>query len=109
LFMLQSLDILVLELDQMVMAGKDKKATVLEILSGLFDTVVAPALPSWAKPFVSAIKNYAINVLLSNMIDAIVEKYHNAVWPEVVPAPVVPTPVKMKSAKPKTSRKKKCD
>jgi len=102
LFMLQSLDYLILQLDKVIMDGKDKKATVLAILSELFDTVIAPTLPTWSKPFVNSIKNYVIYTLLSNMIDLVVEKYHNLIWPE----PVL-TPVKIKAkAKPKSTRKK---
>lgn len=93
LFMLQCLDYVVVQLDKAIMANQDKKATALSALSTMYDLVIAPVIPIYAKPFASFIKSYFINVFVSNMIDFLCAKYHSSVWPlpPTPPAPPVPS------------------
>lgn len=82
IFLLNCLDALVLAIDNELMAGADKKATVLDAISTLYDYTVRELLPVWAKPFSGVIKQYVVYVVVSNAIDWLVAKYHNAVWPK---------------------------
>ena len=79
-FLSKCLDQLVCYLVDQNLAGADKKATVLDAFSKIFDTVVADLFPIWLKPFSSTIKNFVVNVALSHVIDFVVEKYKNGSW-----------------------------
>lgn len=79
-FLLQSLDEFIQIVDQAIELGPDKKATVLDVISRLYDYVIAEALPIWLKPFAAPVKNYIIYILISSAIDWIVEKYRNGEW-----------------------------
>jgi hypothetical protein len=37
-------------------------------------------LPLWLMPFSSSIENFVLYVLVSSLIDFIVNKYHNKAW-----------------------------
>lgn len=89
LFMLQAIDIVVVDLDKAIMANQDKKATALAAIGSLYDVIVIPALPIWAKPFSGVVKSYILDTFISNMIDWLCTKYHTAVWP-VPPTPATP-------------------
>lgn len=79
-FLLNALDELIAYVDQLDISGVDKKATVLAVISILYDYGIKEVLPIWAKPFSGKIKNYIIYVMISTAIDWIVEKYRNGVW-----------------------------
>jgi len=79
-FLLAGLDDLIAYVDEALDNGPDKKATVLDAVSRLYDYVIAEALPIYLKPFAGAIKNYVINDLISPSIDWIVDKYRNGDW-----------------------------
>jgi len=80
-FLMKSLDDLIAYVDDYVDAnGADKKATVLDAISRLYDYVVVEAMPIFLKPFAGSIKNYIINDLISTAIDWIVDKYRNGEW-----------------------------
>lgn len=79
-FMLSVLDELIAYVDDLLDAGPDKKATVMEAMERLYDYVIAEALPIWLKPFAGAIKKYILNDVISPAIDWIVEKYRNGDW-----------------------------
>lgn len=79
-FLLGALDELIAYVDQLDIGGSNKKATVLAVITILYDYVVREALPIWAKPFSNRIKYYIISVMISAAIDWIVEKYRNGVW-----------------------------
>ena len=79
-FLLMALDDFVLVLSTVVISGPDKKATVLDAVSRLYDYTVAEALPIWLVPFAGVIKQYIIYILVSNAIDWIVAKYRNGSW-----------------------------
>jgi hypothetical protein len=79
-FLLGALDELIAYVDQLDLTGPDKKATVLAAVSILYDYVIREALPIWAKPFASKVKQYIVYALIASAIDWIVEKYRNGVW-----------------------------
>lgn len=80
-FLLKCLDDLIAYVDDVVEAnGADKKATVLWAVGQIYDYIVKEAMPLWAKPFASSIRNYIINTLISSAIDWIVDKYRNGEW-----------------------------
>lgn len=79
-FLLQSIDGLVLLVDDLIDLGADKKATVLNALDKLYDYVVREAIPIWLRPFAGVIKNYVVYTVASSMIDWIVAKYNNGSW-----------------------------
>lgn len=79
-FLLYSLDGVVNAVNEAVLTGPDKKATVLAALERLYDYTVREALPIWLRPFAGLIKSYVINVLISNAIDWVVAKYRSGSW-----------------------------
>lgn len=78
-FLIRSLDELIVIVDDKIDNGADKKATVLNTLSILYDRVVYPVLPLWAKPLNYPVKAI-FRVIISSFIDWIVEKYRSNVW-----------------------------
>ena len=86
-FLLRSLDEFIQIVDNAIDSGPDKKATVLDVISRLYDYVIAEALPIWLKPFAAQVKNYIVYVLISSAIDWIVDKYRNGEWREDIPQP----------------------
>lgn len=80
-FLLEALDELIAYVDEWVDTnGADKKATVLNAISKLYDYVIKEAMPIWMRPFSPAIKTYIINGVISSAIDWIVDKYRNGDW-----------------------------
>jgi len=79
-FLLFALDGLITTVGAEVIAGPDKKATVLDAVSRLYDYTVREAMPIWMRPFAAPIKNYIVYVLVSSAIDWIVAKYQSGSW-----------------------------
>ena len=79
-FLLLALDEFIQVVDDAIDLGEDKKATVLNAISRLYDFVIREALPFWLKPFASRVKDYIIFTLISSSIDWIVDKYQNGQW-----------------------------
>lgn len=79
-FLLYSLDGVVNAVNEAVLTGPDKKATVLAALERLYDYTVREALPIWMRPLAGPIKAYIIHVLVSNAIDWMVAKYKSGSW-----------------------------
>jgi hypothetical protein len=75
-FMLNALDVFVIAVEPMILAGGDKKVAVLTAISLTYDSVVAPLMPFYLKPFNSAIKAFIIMTLASSMIDFVVKQYN---------------------------------
>jgi hypothetical protein len=87
-FLMYSLDGLVNAVNEAVITGPDKKATVLNALDRLYEYTVREALPFWLRPVASPIKSYVIHVLVSNAIDWMVLKYKQGSWSSVSKEPV---------------------
>lgn len=79
-FLMYSLDGLVNAVNEAIITGPDKKATVLNALERLYDYTVREALPFWLRPVATPIKSYVIHVLVSNAIDWVVLKYKEGSW-----------------------------
>jgi len=79
-FLLYALDGFVNAVNEAVITGPDKKATVLDALDRLYEYTVREALPFWLRPVASPIKSYVIYVLVSNAIDWMVVKYRDGSW-----------------------------
>jgi len=79
-FLIFSLDMLVKVVDETVLAGPDKKATVLNAVGELYDFAIKEALPIWLVPVAGPIRAYVIHVLVSNAIDWVVTKYRDGSW-----------------------------
>jgi hypothetical protein len=80
-FLLNCLDDLIAYVDTLSFAsGADKKATVLDAVSRIYDYIVREALPVWLVPFANVIRDYVIQVLISAAIDWIVQKYRDGHW-----------------------------
>jgi hypothetical protein len=103
-FLMYALDGLVNAVNEAVITGPDKKATVLDALERLYEYTVREALPFWLRPVASPIKSYVINVLVSNAIDWMVLKYKEGSWS----SPGVPGEVAEETEKeePKASARK---
>ncbi len=87
-FLIKALDDLIALVDDKLSDGADKKATVMDAISRLYDYIIAGALPIWMKPFSGTIKDYVINGLVSSAIDWIVNKYKNGEWRKKIPDPL---------------------
>lgn len=79
-FLLNSLDDLIAYVDQVLDLGPDKKATVMDAISRLYDLIVREALPIWLSPFASRFKNLIMEEVVSPGIDWIVKKYREGNW-----------------------------
>lgn len=79
-FLVKCLDDLVNFVAEHNIPGPDKKATVLDAIGKLYDTVVAVSLPFFLRPFSGMIKNFVVNTLIAAAIDWIVEQYQNGNW-----------------------------
>jgi len=82
-FLLFSLDLFVNAVNESVIPGPDKKATVLNAIDKLYDYTVKETMPIYLMPFASSIKSYIVYVLVSNFIDWIVSKYRSKNWTPV--------------------------
>jgi len=91
-FLLLAVDDLIQLVDNLIDNGPDKKATVLDAMSKIYDYVVAEALPLWIKPFAASVKNYIVYSLLSSAIDFFVDKYRHGAWRDKIGVPADPTP-----------------
>jgi hypothetical protein len=79
-FVLYALDDFILTVMAVALSGPDKKATVMDAVSRLYDFTAAEVLPIWMRPAAGFIKYYVIYVLVSVSIDWIVSKYKDAAW-----------------------------
>lgn len=79
-FLLNCLDESINLVEECISNGVDKKSTVLLIMTYLFDKIISNSMPIYLKPFNILIKKFVINILLSILIDFIVNKYNNGSW-----------------------------
>ena len=79
-FVIKTVDDLVLLVQEQIPVGADKKATVLIALGTIYDFVVTSSLPLWLKPFSKQVRLLLINVVMSEMIDFLVNKYKTGSW-----------------------------
>lgn len=87
-FLLKSLDDLINYVDNLIARNVDKKATVIDAITRLYDKIIFQAMPIWLKPFSPLIRKIVIDQIMSAAIDYFVSKYHDGSWnkkdPEVV-------------------------
>ena len=81
-YIIASVDYFVRVIDDLLESGADKKASVLESLGQVYDSIVPFLLPIFLRPFNTQIKSFVINVIASLMIDFIVGKYREGIWRE---------------------------
>ena len=79
-FFLVSIDDLVGIVQNLLQLGPDKKATVLDALSKIYDVIIVGSAPIWLKPVVTMMKGFIINTVCSMFIDWIVSKYNAGNW-----------------------------
>ena len=80
-FLINCMDEFILAVDGFIdLEGKDKKATVLFALEQLYDHIVKEAMPLWLKPIAGKVRHVIIYVIISYMIDFMVEKYREGLW-----------------------------
>ena len=80
-FILEAMDDLINTVEPVAIpSGADKKAIVLLALSTIYDLVTLTTLPLWLKPFAGLIESFLINIVISELIDLYVAKYHNGIW-----------------------------
>lgn len=79
-FLMVALDDLVVTVAGSVLSGPDKKATVLKAVDVLYDYIIREAIPVWMRPFAAPVKQYIVEVLVSNAIDWMVAKYQSGSW-----------------------------
>lgn len=79
-FMIDITDELVLFVENLIPEGTDKKAAVLYVASKLFDYIVSSTFPVWLLPIASTMKTIVVTIILSQMIDYMVNKYNAGYW-----------------------------
>ena len=79
-FILKATDYLIRLVEEKLIPGPDKKATVLSALSTVYDAIVPVLLPIVLKPFNGKLKTFVIEVVASLLIDFIVSKYNSGTW-----------------------------
>ena len=79
-FLLLGLDDLVNYVDGLIASGIDKKATVLDALTKIYDKIIYEAMPVWLKPFSPLIRKIVIGEIIPAAIDFFVSQYHNGSW-----------------------------
>lgn len=79
-FSTNGIDELIQFVEQFAISGSDKKTLVLNAASVIYDYVSLQAMPIFLKPFNVQIKNFVINVVISNVIDFLVSKYNIGGW-----------------------------
>lgn len=80
LFILKSVDEMIQYVEGIIPSGKDKKETVMIVAGSLFDYIIADCLPIWMKPMKSTIRKIMVDIIVSELIDFIVEKYKSGFW-----------------------------
>jgi hypothetical protein len=91
-FLLDALDQLIAYVDQKISDNVDKKATVMDAISRLYDLIIGSTLPIWLKPFGPAMKNIVMTDIISPAIDWIVSKYRDGSFQPVVQAQLFGVP-----------------
>ena len=76
-FLMKAIDELMRFVEGKIKEGLAKKVLVMEAASELFDYIILPILPFWARPFGPIIKNIVVNVVISNFIDFLVDKLNS--------------------------------
>ena len=80
LFLINSLDEIIVFVEGLIPDGQQKKETTLKIVSKLFDYIITAAFPVWLTPFSYIIKKIVIDVIIDSLINYIVSKYNNGSW-----------------------------
>ena len=80
IFLISSLDDIIVYVQKVIPKGSDKKAAVMSIVSSVFDYIVVQAFPIWLKPFAPTIKQIIIGIVISQLIEFIVTKYKEGSW-----------------------------
>lgn len=79
-YLVAATDYFIRNVEGAILTGPDKKATVLDALGKVYDSIVPGFLPIFLSPFNSKIKSFVVGVVCSLMIDFIVSKYREGVW-----------------------------
>lgn len=80
IFIVSILDELITFVEPIIPEGSDKKIAVMAVVNKLFDYIVIQAFPLWLKPFAETIKSILVGIIISHLIDFIVEKYRSGYW-----------------------------
>lgn len=80
LFILLSVDEMIQFVEGIIPLGADKKETVMLVSDKLLEYIILGNLPMWMKPFSSAIRKIVVNIVISELIDFMVEKYRSGAW-----------------------------
>ncbi len=88
-FLIESLDELIIVVENLLDLGPDKKATVLLAIGTIYDAIIAKSLPVWLRPFNMMIRAFVISVVISTTIDFIVSKYSSGNWSKNTENPVI--------------------
>jgi len=81
---LHAIDYLIQKIEPIVIPGEDKKATVMDALSKIYDATIGSVMPFWMLPFNSIIKSLLLQ-MASALIDYIVAKYQAGSWTQPTP------------------------
>ena len=80
MFLLSSTDEMIQFVEGLIPEGKDKKETVMLVSGKLFDYIIIANLPMVMRPFSGIAKKIVVDVIVSQMIDFMVQKYRSGYW-----------------------------
>jgi len=79
-FILNCVDDSIVFLEKIPANGEDKKSAVILIIYGIYAEVISKNLPIYLKPFDLLIRFIVIQIVISKLIDFIVNKYNRGIW-----------------------------
>jgi|688.fasta_scaffold25233_8 hypothetical protein len=79
-FILNCLDDSIVFLEKVPIKGEDKKSAAIIIIYGIYTEVISKNLPIYLKPFDLLIRFIVVQIIISKLIDFIVNKYNRGIW-----------------------------
>lgn len=79
-FILNCLDESINYVEDLPIEGNNKKSIVIAIIYSIYSEIISKNLPIYLKPFDLLIRFILIQIILSKLIDFIVDKYNRGAW-----------------------------
>lgn len=79
-FLLYCIDDSIQTTQSLQIPGAEKKVIVLSIIWEVYSIVISKNLPIYLKPFDLIIKTIVVQLIVSKLIDFIVDKYNRGTW-----------------------------
>jgi len=81
-FIISALDGLIVFVQDNIPKGSDRKLAVMAVVTEVFNYIIVNNAPLWLKPFIPLIREVMVNLVISQLIEFIVNKYKEGIWYE---------------------------